>query len=122
MVWESSIKMSIFSFVVIETKSILIEKDRYRKHDFIKMDNGFYIYSRQQPPSIIDSKGILSSKFLEFICIITNEIKCDVFFLITDLKNNDLKISTSNLAKKSIIIQSNNSISLDLLYRYPYIL
>jgi hypothetical protein len=114
--------MSIFSFVVIETKSILIEKDRYRKHDFIKMDNGFYIYSRQQPPSIIDSKGILSSKFLEFICIITNEIKCDVFFLITDLKNNDLKISTSNLAKKSIIIQSNNSISLDLLYRYPYIL
>lgn len=122
MVWESSIKMSIFSFVVIETKSILIEKDRYRKHDFIKMDNGFYIYSRQQPPSIIDSEGILSSKFLEFICMITKEVKCDVFFIITDLKNDDLKISTNNLASKSIIIQSNNSMNLDLLYRYPYIL
>ena len=54
--------------------------------------------------------------------MITKEVKCDVFFIITDLKNDDLKISTNNLASKSIIIQSNNSMNLDLLYRYPYIL
>ena len=72
--------MTICSFIAIDKKSLLILKDRYRKHDFIKMDNGFYIYSRQQPPSIIDSEGILSSKFLEFICMITKEVKCDVFF------------------------------------------
>lgn len=113
--------MTTCSFIAIYKKSILIEKDRYRKHDFIKMDSGFYIYSRQQAPSIIDHNGILSSDFLDFICMITHEVQSDVFFLITDLRDNDFKISVSNLTKKSTIIQSNTYIALDVYYRYPSI-
>jgi len=110
--------MSIFSFIILESKSLAIEKDRYRKHDFIKKENDFYIYSRQQAPSLLDKSRHLNSNFLNFIVKISDEIKSDIFFSIRDLQDRESEMSISNLTHQSIPLPTSRHINLGLIYRY----
>ncbi|WOE33269.1 MULTISPECIES: hypothetical protein [unclassified Acinetobacter] len=111
--------MSTFSFVIIKEKSNLLEKDRYRKYNFIKIDYGFYIYARQH--MIINKDGKLNSSFFDFIILISEEIQSDVILLINILKNNesedDIKIK-NYMNKKTIDLKRNTIIKHQTLYSY----
>lgn len=113
--------MTICSFIAIDKKSLLIEKDRYRKHNFlIEIDNGLYIYSRFHGASFIDKNKLLNLSFLDFISLIANEIKSNVFFSFHDLKNKESELSVINFIHKKPKITKNNYIEYGELYKFTF--
>lgn len=88
--------MTVFSFFILPKKSLLLEKDRFNKHQFIKKEADYYIFAREQSSSIIEGSEV-SIDHWKLLNSILEETEATIYFLTKELKNreseNDFSIS-----------------------------
>lgn len=122
--------MTAFSLFVLPKKSLLIEKNRFNKHCFIKQEGKFYIFARQQASGILEGSRI-SEDYWNFIHSISKEADATIYFLIKELKNRESEhdFSITNYldrkgdidSKKAVELTKETLISYGLWYKYPFI-
>ena len=119
--------MTVTSFLILEKKSQLIEKDRFNKYNFSKLENGFYIFYREYPNGIINNKSRLNESYLKFIKSLSKETRSIIYFLVKNTLHNEAadNISVSNylnIKDKGSIKELNliDVIEFNRLYKYSF--
>ena len=121
--------MTTFSFCVLPKKSVLIEKNRFNNHRFVKQEGKFYIYARQQVFGSIEG-GKIHNDYWSFIQSIAIETESVIYILLKELGNreseNDISIDKYINAKgdldskKAVEITQETSLQHNLWYKYSF--
>lgn len=121
--------MTVVSFFILPNKSILIEKDRFNKHVFIKKEDNYYIYARHQSTGIIKGDKV-SADYWKLLNSIVEETEGTICFLVKDLKNRESEYdfslskylnSNGNLDCKEVEeLTKETVLSYDYLYEIPF--
>ena len=121
--------MTTFSFCILPKKSVLIEKNRFNNHHFVKQEGKFYIYARQQVFGSIEG-GKIDNGYWDLIHSIATETESVIYILLKELGNreseNDISIdkyinAKGNLdSKKAVEISQETLLHHNLLYKYSF--
>lgn len=77
--------MTTVSFLILEKRSQSIEKHRFKKHIFSKVENGFFIFYREYANGVIDNEMRLTESYIEFIQSLSKEVSYPIYFLIKNI-------------------------------------
>ena len=116
--------MTAVSFPILEKRSQLIEKHRFKKYIFSKIENDFYIFYREYSNGVVNNEMRLDEDYIEFIQSLSKETEGSIYFLMKNLVNNEMvdNFSIKNYlsAESSKNIQKldgNSSIEFNKLYK-----
>lgn len=122
--------MTTTSFLILEKKSQLIEKHRFKKYTFSKVENGLYVFYREYSNGVVDNKMRLNEDYIEFIQSLSQETGGIIYFLIKDIMNNEpidsfsirdyLNINDKNSIKSIKELDSTDVIELNRLYKLSF--
>ncbi|MDH2273101.1 hypothetical protein [Moraxella porci] len=121
--------MTTVSFLILEKRSRLIEKHRFKKYTFSKIEKGFYIFYREYSNGVINKDMSLNDSYIEFIKDLSKEIECTIYFLIKNIKHQEavdnfsIDNYLSECNKKNIQelnIDHDNIVGFDKPYKFSY--
>ena len=82
--------MTAVSFLILEKRSQLIEKHRFKKYIFSKIENDFYIFYREYSNGVVNNEMRLDEDYIEFIQSLSKETEGSIYFLMKNLVNNEM--------------------------------
>ncbi|MDO4223346.1 MAG: hypothetical protein Q4D05_04870 [Acinetobacter sp.] len=79
--------MTTFSYLILEQKSKTIEKDRFKNHKLVKIEQGKYIYARVFTSMMLDHQNRLNQHFFDFIHTLRQETQAPVYLIFKTLQH-----------------------------------